>query len=84
MRFLSRLAKQSFHKLCSTRGGAAAGDLAFQRGVRCVSMRGHCMEQGRRRAVAALRVLHEGGGTVMFVFQWWYLMVVGTCTFCGY
>ncbi|MQM19218.1 hypothetical protein Taro_052218 [Colocasia esculenta] len=40
-------------------------------------MRGSREEWGKCPAMYGLRILHEGGGTVVFVFQWWYLVVVG-------
>ncbi|MQL68722.1 hypothetical protein Taro_001022 [Colocasia esculenta] len=32
----------------------------------------------------SLVVVCPSGGTIVFVFHWWYLVVVGTCTLCGY
>ncbi|MQL96201.1 hypothetical protein Taro_028876 [Colocasia esculenta] len=49
----------------------------FGRVLVVLSTRGRREEWGKRRAMHGLYVLREGVGTVVLVFQWWYLVVVG-------
>ncbi|MQL88721.1 hypothetical protein Taro_021291 [Colocasia esculenta] len=64
--------EQSFHSLCSTRGGAAArflGDSRFWKCVRRVLAARTSHGAGKRRGIFGLRVLHEGGASALVMLS---------------